>query len=76
MEMMESNADLMYDRAYFVGVDLGQAHDPTAICVVERETYAAADNVIYRLGPTPPVPRPQYRIRHLERLPLGMAYPQ
>jgi hypothetical protein len=45
--------------------------------VVERDTYAVADNVIgYRIGPDPVVPRPQYRIRHLERLPLGMSYPQ
>lgn len=61
MEMMqdvEGNADLMFSRAYFVGVDLGQAHDPTAICVVERETYTAADNVIFRLIQAPPVPRP------------------
>jgi hypothetical protein len=38
MEMMEDNTDLTFTRAYFMGVDLGQAHDPTAICVVERET--------------------------------------
>ena len=27
-------------RSYFVGVDLGQAHDPTAIAVCEREDIA------------------------------------
>lgn len=53
---------------YIMGVDLGQAHDPTAICVVERVTT--------RQGP-PPNAREikSFTVRHLERLPLGMAYP-
>ncbi|MCB1035516.1 MAG: hypothetical protein KDD47_16960 [Acidobacteria bacterium] len=47
--------------AVAIGVDIGQQQDPTAICVAETE------------------PRGQllhYRIRHLERLPLGTSYPR
>lgn len=74
-------------RTYTVGVDLGQAHDPTAIAVCERETiepvrhtthgvsgqgFAIATDYAAELHDPP---RPVYRIRHLERLPLGMVYP-
>jgi hypothetical protein len=41
---------------FYIGVDLGQSHDPTAIAVVEQ------------VGD-------QFRCGHLERLPLGVAYP-
>jgi hypothetical protein len=50
-----------------IGLDLGQASDYTAIAAVERvQTVSAtgeADDGIFR-------------VRHLERLPIGMAYPE
>jgi hypothetical protein len=47
-----------------MGVDLGQARDPTAVCVMHREWRS--DNP----------KRPIYRVAHLERLKLGLSYLQ
>ena len=44
-----------------IGVDIGQKHDPTAICVAEAETRADGDHFL---------------IRNLERLALGTPYPE
>ncbi len=50
-------------RKFFMGVDLGQANDYTAISVVEKVEH-------------PDVSKPRlYRLGHLERLPLGTSYP-
>ncbi len=46
-----------------VGVDIGQRVDPTAIAVAEAEARVADGRV-----------ETVYRIRHLERLPLGTGY--
>ena len=45
---------------YLVGLDLGQAQDYTALVIAEQQG-------------TPPQAR--YHVRHLERFPLGTAYP-
>ncbi len=59
-------------RHWVVGVDLGQAHDPTAVCVVEQRTEPVDDwSSISLKVPTKTI----YEVRHLERLPLGTAYP-
>src|SRR5664279_3703898 len=57
---------------YFVGLDLGQKQDPTAMAVVEWAEYNGAwDAVAY-----------DYRketalsLRYLERIPLGTPYPE
>src|SRR5262249_40307300 len=50
----------VFDERYVVGVDLGQAHDPTAVCVVRRLDDGA---------------RPIFQVGHLERLPLNTPYP-
>ncbi len=42
-----------------VGIDIGQKHDPTALAVVEVVQGAPA----------------AFAVRHLERLPLGLSYP-
>lgn len=55
---------------YTVGIDLGQAHDPTAIAVVEAVRSCTVGKVA-NVTREPTV----YRVRHLERLKLGMAYP-
>ena len=74
-------------RTYTVGVDLGQAHDPTAIAVCERETIEPVRHTTHGMSrqgfevatdyaaELHEPPRAVYRIRHLERLPLGMVYP-
>jgi hypothetical protein len=51
---------------YYVGLDLGQRHDPTAIAVVERIEMAQAWQATEFHSP---------RVRHLERAPLGTPYP-
>lgn len=47
-----------------IGVDVGQKRDPTALCVAQPE-----DRSINGRAET------HFLIRHLERLPLGTAYP-
>jgi len=46
---------------YVVGLDLGQTADYTALCVLGWEC-------------TPDVPKPVYRVSHLERFPLNTKY--
>jgi hypothetical protein len=46
---------------YYIGVDPGQAVDPTAIAVVQRIANANG--------------KPTFRCGHLERLPLATPYP-
>lgn len=64
---------------YVIGVDLGQAHDYTAVAVLERElrptgrmlkryAYGGGSELVPELEAT-------YKVRHLERFPLGTAYP-
>ena len=45
---------------FFIGLDLGQAHDYTALCVVEKIDDSKT---------TP------YHVRYLERFPLQTTYP-
>jgi hypothetical protein len=61
-------------HAYTVGVDLGQSIDPTAICVLERRVVPAAEEDWGRLREVET--KSGYRVRFLERLPLGTSYPQ
>jgi hypothetical protein len=49
---------------YFIGLDLGQAQDPTALAVIERATWPGS----YK--------PPQYSCRHLQCWQLGTPYPQ
>ena len=58
---------------YLVGLDLGQKHDHTAIAVVEREKIVGTrrDPVTWELDK-----RTVYAVRYLERMPLGMSYPE
>ena len=48
---------------FYIGLDLGQAQDYTALTVIERKHF------YYSL------PREQYHVRHLERAKLGTPYP-
>jgi hypothetical protein len=56
---------------YFIGVDLGQKHDFTAIAVVERQ----AGGLPHFLTPWT-IPQTTYGLRHLERIQLGTPYPR
>lgn len=70
-------------REFVVGVDLGQAHDPTAIAVIEhvrvevQHLYRARvdGQTLAQMHQELRAHRPQYNVRHLERLPLGTHYP-
>jgi len=50
-----------------VGIDIGQKRDPTAIAVVETQR---------RVTPQSGREETYHLVRHLERVPLGTAYPQ
>jgi hypothetical protein len=74
---------------YFVGVDLGQASDFTALAVLERGRVPGTPTMVpgYRIahpggGSSPGTPIPAsgpegwtFKCRHLERLRLGTSYP-
>ncbi len=59
---------------YFIGVDLGQKHDYTAIAIVERENsrLIGQPEVYWELPPAPP----KLLLRRIERVPLGTPYPR
>lgn len=54
---------------YAIAVDLGQAHDYTAIAILERTAVAGE-----RLDGAPAEPAGRYDVLHLERQPLGTSY--
>jgi len=74
---------------FHLGLDLGQASDYTALCVLEQVAQGApvpAEPVIMRtrqlwrdglpIAPAKPARVPaHYHVRHLQRYPLGTAYP-
>jgi len=75
---MPSDAELAYSdpfyrslpetvSEFFVGLDLGQSHDYTALAALERTSYPRD----YLREKRPP----KYGVRHLQRWPLGTAYP-
>lgn len=57
--------------AYFVGLDLGQRNDPTALAVLEwRQWDGPRDAVTFE-----PRRETALSLRHVERVPLGTSYP-
>jgi hypothetical protein len=75
--------ELEIQSHWHVGVDLGQSHDPTAICVLETKTAQIPDWAFTK--PRWELPRltaekkayvSPFNVVHLERLPLGMSYPE
>lgn len=60
---------LYEDISYILAADIGQSNDPTAICVLE---YARFFQVHVR-GREEPAGE-EFRVRHLQRLPLHMNY--
>jgi hypothetical protein len=55
--------------SYFIGLDLGQATDPSALAVLEQTRPAREDEDAYA------VREAIYAVRELRRWPLGTAYP-
>jgi hypothetical protein len=49
--------------SFYIGLDLGQAQDYTALTIIERKHFNYSQ------------PREQYHVRHLERPKLGTPYP-
>lgn len=59
--------------SYFVGLDLGQSQDYTALAVAEqRREWPPRQN---RYGEDGKPQRPSYQVRHLQRFKLGTPYP-
>jgi len=65
--------------SFVVGVDLCQSQDPTAICVLEWTKGVLDGNSQWErhtgTGRLPQKPAQRLAVRHLERLPLGLPYP-
>ncbi|MDQ3605582.1 MAG: hypothetical protein M3418_05280 [Gemmatimonadota bacterium] len=62
---------------YLMGVDLGQAADFTAICILERQVPGPRplDTYAQRRGERPTAEPAHYHGRHLERVQIGTPYP-
>jgi hypothetical protein len=58
----------MVTTRYFVGLDLGQAQDYTAMAVLTRPLLVGGEQGEAR--------RPPYAVPHLQRFPLGTPYPR
>jgi hypothetical protein len=71
--LMKGDLSLLHKRSFAVGIDVGQAHDPTAICIASKIVTTTFNPMF---APYNPFPRPRYEVSHLERLRLGMPYPQ
>jgi hypothetical protein len=71
LQARDGNGAVPRITGHFIGLDLGQARDHTAIAVLERTEIS--------LGQSPVtferIIQTRYSFRHLERLPLGMDYP-
>lgn len=62
----------MTGRTYFLGLDLGQSQDFTALAVVEREERTGEwDPAVYAWEKIPVI-----QVRWMERIPLGTTYPE
>jgi hypothetical protein len=60
---------------YFLGLDLGQSHDPSAVTVVRRVRFLLAQDILGR-APVWKDEKPAiFQCGYLERVPLGTTYP-
>ena len=60
---------------FYIGVDLGQTHDYTAIAVIEKQTARQVGSPNILPLPAPSAPE-NLLVRRLERIPLGTSYPR
>jgi hypothetical protein len=66
----------LHPRIYTVGVDLGQASDPSAVVVVETEIETRVWRDEWSAEPRQKPERVEHRVRYAERLPLQLPYPE
>ena len=59
---------------FYIGVDLGQSHDHTAIAIVEKENAREVNQPLLYNAQAPRLPN--LLVRRLERVPLGTRYPR
>lgn len=59
---------------FYIGIDLGQKHDHTAIVIIERPERIA-ENRYRAYNAQPPLPL-ELQVRRAERIPLGTPYPR
>jgi hypothetical protein len=57
---------------FVIGLDLGQTQDPSALAILSRPVVPGGP----RGQPNEPVAKPTFDVCHLQRWPLGTAYPQ
>jgi hypothetical protein len=64
-------------EGYIIGVDLGQANDYTALCVLEkwRDSSTTVQQKGFELPTSITTTRNIFHLRHLQRLKLGTGYP-
>ena len=74
--MQRREVGFIHPKFYTVGVDLGQAQDPTAVVVVESEVKARVWRDEWHEGPRTKPESVEHRVRHAERLPLQLPYPE
>src|SRR5258705_8918923 len=61
---------------WILAMDVGQSIDPSAVCALEHIVRGTGEMIPNEQTKTIRQRRvEQFRVRHLERLPLGMAYP-
>lgn len=86
MEMIQSDLSMTPSTVFLrrsqsrfvVGVDLGQASDPTAIAILEHVKGVLDEGSDYERHtglPTKQTKVERIDVRHLQRLPLGLSYP-
>lgn len=65
---------------YYIGLDLGQSSDPTAMCIDQRVSVATGERdvngVLIRDKNGDPLRVGKHHIRHLQRFQLGTSYPE
>jgi hypothetical protein len=73
--MRRRELGFIHPKHWTMGVDLGQSHDPTAVAIVESEVAVRCFYDEHDVEPRQVPEGVEHRVRHLERLPLRMAYP-
>jgi hypothetical protein len=71
-DLLPENTYHILRREFFIGLDLGQRRDHTAIVVLETADISSKDRSPVTFAPTVNTRR---TVRHIERLPLGTPYP-
>jgi hypothetical protein len=66
----------VYPKLWTVGVDLGQAQDPSAVVIIETQLTKLCYYDGYTGALRQRLEGEEHRVRHAERLPLQMPYPE